>query len=206
MSPEILSDQNLVPSPRRWKTVAITFKAASGLLLLTALVLATVLALRGSETEAQEINQADYRRLMREMTTLIARCKEEEDNARGLYLSSRLDRLLLRLAEAENAQRGYLLTGDVHLRGGYESAARRADGDLKRLTELKEDSLDLPKILQPLRQAVTARLDNLRRSLLGQDKGPQAVPPKDLGLREMDEVRRQVSRIKKAIRAAYGAS
>jgi PAS domain S-box-containing protein len=76
-----------------------------------------------------------------------------------------LDAVLLGVKEAENAQLGFLVTGDESYLGNYMTAEVRINENLDRVEQLVTDNSEQMKSLANARAAVQAKLQEFRRSI-----------------------------------------
>ena len=101
------------------------------------------------------------------------------------------------LADAEAAQRGYLLTGDDRFLADFEKARSQVDPWLVHLRNLTADNPDQQRRLDELSALVRQRLDLLNNRVeLRQDKGVQAASAAVAARRGkplMDQVRQKIS-------------
>jgi signal transduction histidine kinase len=105
------------------------------------------------------------------------------------------ERLLAALADAETGQRGYLLTGDENYLQPYLDATSHVESDFEALSR----SVANPKVTQPLRQHIEAKLAELRKTIeLRRTRGEAAavsVVKMGIGRIEMDAIRDLISSI-----------
>ena len=82
-----------------------------------------------------------------------------------LEVEGRLSTVLSDFQDAENGQRGYLLTGQPDYLAPYDSAVRRVDGDIKALGEATADNPRQQVFMKGLRELSAARQARLSQTI-----------------------------------------
>jgi PAS domain S-box-containing protein len=128
--------------------------------------------------------------------------KNEQQVAHTHEAIAELRRLLSTLQDAETGQRGYLLAEDERYLQPYNEALSRIDNTLGRLKELTSDNPDQQARLAVLDQKITAKLDELKRTVALMRAGDRAAAIKIVRSNEgkvlMDDVRDTVAAIRQA--------
>ena len=113
--------------------------------------------------------------------------------------------VLVLVADAETAQRGYILTDRPQYLEPYMAALPQIDPRLRRLKELTFDNAEQRERVAQLAKLVGEKLTEMQAVLtLYQKRGPlaaQALIETDVGRRTMDGIRRQVAAILEGERA-----
>src|SRR5690606_41501673 len=95
--------------------------------------------------------------------------------------------------DAESAQRGYLLTGDVDYLADYRGNRQQLDPVLDRLSRLVQDNPEQQRRVGHLRRLGQQRMDQIDRNLRRYREGGQSAAPAAIGP--------EVKQVSSAIRA-----
>ena len=106
-----------------------------------------------------------------------------------------LERLHLRVAEAESARRGYLLTQNPAYLALYYDSESAVAGDLEQLQRLVQDNPEQRENLRLLEPALQAKLAHMRELDVVRSLRPETV---ESGKIKMDRLRSQLSRMETA--------
>lgn len=111
-----------------------------------------------------------------------------------------VEALMSAVREAETAQRGYLITGDDHFLGPYQSALSRIDPLFQSVRNKTADNPDQQRRLANLRPLIERRLTTLQEVLDLRKKEGLSIALQQLtagrGREEMEAVRKAVSEMK----------
>ena len=106
---------------------------------------------------------------------------------------SHIDAFEARLRDAESAQRGYLLTGDVDYLADYRGNGQQLDPLLDRLSQLVQDNPEQQRRVRHLRRLGQQRMDQIDRNLRRYREGGQSAAQAAIGP--------EVKQVSSAIRA-----
>jgi PAS domain S-box-containing protein len=96
--------------------------------------------------------------------------------AHSQLVMASIDTIVSTTLETESAQRGFLVTGEEPFAAEYTRAVGRVDGLFQQLRDAVRSSPEQTARVQPLYEAVRARLDHSRKILdLRRSGGPEAV-------------------------------
>jgi signal transduction histidine kinase len=112
-----------------------------------------------------------------------------------------LEEILIDIIQAEDGQRGYILTGEAKYLRPYEGGVKRVHQDIEKFRDLTSDNPRQQEAVQGLAARIAARLAGLterleigRRSGLG--AASQAVATANNGEELMDEIRERISEMR----------
>jgi methyl-accepting chemotaxis protein len=109
------------------------------------------------------------------------------------------ERVMKLLVDAETGQRGYLLTGEDRYLEPYRGALSALDGSIARIAELTQDNPHQQARMQPLKDLVKQKLDELAQTIdLRRGQGfdaALAVVRTDRGKTAMDNIRALLDQI-----------
>jgi len=122
------------------------------------------------------------------------------------------NQLLLTVTDAETGQRGFLLTGKEQYLKPYDQALSEIPGIWQRLEARSESESDQSQRLRALRPVVTAKLDELRKTILVRRAGSRdavSIVNSGRGKALMDEIRErclEINRVAELRIAGFNAA